>query len=140
MRAFVVSLNSGALIAAHLFEIIVEQIDGAARSRHPADARAFRQPAALEGEHHFDHVVEARHDADAIALAHRREDVVIAGDRAGVRLRRLARFLRFAGFDRDDRLAGGERLGGGRHERRRPPYAFDEQSDDACMFVLDEIS
>ena len=123
---------------AHVFDVIVKEIDRAARRRQPADARAFRQTAALEGELHFHHVVEARHDGNAITLAHGREDVVIAGYRAGVRLRGLARFLRFAALDHDDRLACEERLGGRRHECRRPPYPFDEQSDDACMFVLDE--
>jgi hypothetical protein len=77
--------------------VVVEQVDGAARGRDEADARSLRQPAAVERQRRFHHVVEVAAIVDAVALAHREIGGIVA-DRAGVRLRRGLRLRGGAGL------------------------------------------
>ena len=88
------------------FGIVVEQIDRAARGGDEADARALRQPAALERQRALHEIVERAAIDDAVAFAHRQIRRIVAADGAGMRARRRARFLRGAGLDRQHRLAG----------------------------------
>ena len=118
--------------------IVVKQIDGAARRGDEADARALRQPPAVEGERRFDEIVERAEIDDAVALAHGEIGGVVAGDRPGMGLRRRLRFRGCAGLDGEDRLAHGERAAGGMHECFGAADAFDEQHDLAGLRIVDD--
>ena len=88
----------------------------------------------------LDRLVE-RVDADhADGLGDRVEALQRAGERAGMRERRLAAFLGAADLDRDHRLAGVARVLAGALELGRVPDRFDEAGDHPHMRIVGEIA
>ncbi len=118
--------------------VVVEQVDRAARCGDEADARSFRQPAAVEGERRLHQIVERAAAHDAVTLAHGEIGGVVAGDGTGVGLRGGLRLRGGAGLDGEDGLAHGERATGRMHERLRPADAFDEQHDLPGRGIVDD--
>src|SRR5439155_10864307 len=107
-----------------------EHRDAPAGTAMPRESRHQRE--------RVDHLVQTLDLDDPALIQHGADDLRRAGQRPRVRQHRLARVLRLADFQDDDRLSELARPHRGLPQLRGLPEAFDEYTDHARVLVVDE--